>query len=111
MIVDYQLERHRRLWRLGRDFYREHHREFSLGPRVGARELERRLCELLLRHRDAVRVRDADQAAFLLARGVSAIVRRALDERPEKLLERAFRDELVDLVVRYVTSGATGRAS
>jgi AcrR family transcriptional regulator len=110
MIVDYQLERHRRLWRLGREFYLEHHREFSLGPRVGARELEARLRELLLRHRESVRVRDADQAAFLLARGVSAIVRRALDERPEKLLERAFRDELVDLVVRYVTGGATGHA-
>jgi AcrR family transcriptional regulator len=102
-LVDYQLERHRRLIDLGRDFYREHHRDFSLGPRVGAGELEARLRALLLRHGSSVQVRDPGQAAFLLARGISAIVRRAVDERPEKLREPAFRDELVDLVLAYVT--------
>ena len=110
MVVDYQLVRHRRLLELGRDFYREHHREFSLGPRVGARELESRLRDLLLRHRERVRVRDVEQAAFLIARGISAIVRRALDERPEKLDEPAFRDELLDLVHCYVTGRAAGPA-
>ena len=104
-LVDYQLDRHRRLIELGRDYYREHHREFSLGRRLGADALEARLRDLLLRHGDAVRVRDPAQAAFLLARGVSAIVRRAVDERPEKLREPAFRDELVDLVLAYATAG------
>ncbi len=108
-LVDYQLERHRRLIELGSDFYREHHRDFSLGPRVGADALEMRLRDLLLRHGEAVCVRDPEQAAFVLARGVSAIVRRAVDERPEKLRQPAFRDELVDLVQTYVT-GARGRA-
>jgi len=109
-LVDYQLDRHRRLIELGRDFYREHHRDFSLGPRVGAEAVERRLRDLLLRHGDAVRVRDPSQAAFLLARGISAIVRRAVDERPEKLRETAFRDELVDLVLAYVTGARSGEA-
>jgi len=107
-LVDYQLDRHRRLIELGRDFYREHHRNFSLGPRVGAEALEARLRDLLLRHGESVRVRDPDQAAFLLARGISAIVRRAVDERPEKLREPAFRDELVDLVLAYVTGERGG---
>jgi AcrR family transcriptional regulator len=108
MVVDYQLVRHRRLLDLGRDFYREHHQEFSLGPRVGARELEARLRDLLLRHRERVRVRDVEQAAFLIARGISAIVRRALDERPEKFDEPAFRDELLDLILCYVTGRPGG---
>lgn len=87
---------------LGSEFYREHHQEFSLGARIGARELEARLRALLLRHPESVRVRDPDQAVFLIARGISAIVRRALDERPEKLDEPAFRAELLDLVHCYV---------
>lgn len=107
-LVDYQLARHRRLIELGNEFYREHHRDFALGPRVGADALEARLRDLLLRHGDAVRVRDPAQAAFLLARGVSAIVRRAVDERPEKLRQPAFRDELVDLVQAYVTGTRSG---
>jgi len=104
MIVDYQLERHLRLLALGREFYRAHHGEFSLGPRVGARELERHMIALLAQHRESVRVRDVEQAAFMLARGLSAIVRRALEERPEKLTDPAFRQELLDLVACYLTA-------
>jgi AcrR family transcriptional regulator len=110
LVVDYQLGRHRRLLELDSDFYREHHQDFSLGARVGARELETRLRALLLRHRECVRVRDLDQAAFLIARGISAIVRRALDERPEKLVDPAFRDELLDLVLCYATGRSAGPA-
>src|SRR5688572_12768484 len=61
-IVDFQLERHRRLLALGPEFYRVHHGEFSLGPRVGAAELERRMVALLTRHAGEVRVRDPAQA-------------------------------------------------
>jgi AcrR family transcriptional regulator len=103
MIVDFQLERHRRLLELGRAFYQDHHEEFSLGPRVGSRALEERMLELLRRHASSLRVRDLDTAAFMLARGTSAIVRRALEERPEKLSDPAFRAELLDLFGRYLT--------
>lgn len=102
MIVDFQLERHRRLLELGQDYYRTHHGEFSLEPRMGSREVEQRLLELLARHGDAVRVRDREQAVFMLARGISAIVRRALEERPEKLSDSAFRQELIDLLGCYL---------
>lgn len=101
-IVDFQLERHRRLLALGADFYRSHHGRFSLGPRVG--EVEARIEALLLRHRSALRVRSTPHAAFLLARGVSAIVRRALEERPEALSDPAFRQELIDLLGSYLTA-------
>jgi hypothetical protein len=40
----------------------------------------------------------------MLARGLSAIVRRALEERPEKLSEPAFRQELIDLLHCYLTA-------
>jgi AcrR family transcriptional regulator len=103
-IVDFQLERQRRLLALGRDFYRVHHSAFSLGARVGRDELEQHMRQLLERQAASVRVRDPAQAAFLIARGLSAIVRKALEERPEKLYEPAFRDELVDLAVCYVTA-------
>ncbi len=43
---------------------------------------------------------------ILVARGVSAIVRATVDERPEKLEDPAFRHELVDLLVRYVAGGS-----
>lgn len=102
-IVDFQLGRHRRLSELGgAGFYRDHHREFSLAGRPGAEEVENGIRRLLQRHADEVRLRDLDEAAFLVARGVSAVVRLALDERPEKLGCPAFRDALVDLLVRYV---------
>jgi AcrR family transcriptional regulator len=104
LIVDFQLERHRRLLALGPEFYRAHHGEFSLGPRVGAEELERRMVALLARHRSNVRVRDPARAAFMLARGTSAIVRRALEERPDALADPAFRRELLDLLLCYLTA-------
>jgi AcrR family transcriptional regulator len=103
-IVDFQLERHRRLLALGPEFYREHHGEFSLGPRVGAGELERRMVGLLARHAGRIRVRDPAQAVFMLARGTSAVVRRALEERPEALADPAFRRELLDLLLCYLTA-------
>lgn len=112
-LVDFQLERHRRLLGLGGDHYRARHRDFSLTSRVGSENVEKRLRELLERHRERVRVRDAEQAAFVIAAGISAIVRRAVDERPEKLGEPAFRDELVDLLRAYVLgeAGAGARRS
>ena len=109
LIVDFQLERHRRLLDLGAEYYRGHHEEFSLGPRVGSGPLEARMRELLRRHARELRVRDLDTAAFMLARGTSAIVRRAVEERPEKLGDPAFRQELLDLLGRYLTGDGFAR--
>jgi hypothetical protein len=45
-----------------------------------------------------------DEAAFLVFRGISAIVRLAVEERPEKLEAPAFRSELIDMMVCYLTA-------
>ena len=103
-IVDFQLVRHQRLLELGQDFYRQHHGEFSLGQRMGDREVEQHMVDLLARHAQVVRVRDPRQAAFMLARGTSAIVRRAVEERPEQLAAPEFREELIDLLFCYLTA-------
>ena len=105
-IVDYQLDRHRRLLEVGRGVYRQQHHAFSLAQRVGGGEVERHIRDVLARHRDEVRARDLDQAAFLVARGISALVRRALEESPERLDDPSFRDALIDLLLRYVVEDA-----
>jgi AcrR family transcriptional regulator len=103
-IVDFQMARHQQLLELGKDFYRSHQSEYTLSSLMGSDEVVKHIRGLLLRHRESVRVRDFDQAAFLIARGLSAIVRKALEERPEQLFEPAFRTELVDLAVCYLTA-------
>jgi hypothetical protein len=57
-----------------------------------------------VQHGDETRVHDMDEAAFLVFRGISAIVRLALEERPEKLEAPAFRSELIDMMVCYLTA-------
>jgi AcrR family transcriptional regulator len=103
-IVDFQIQRHRRLVALASDVYRAQQEEFSLASHMGADEIVGHMRSLLLRHSAEVRARDREVAAFLIARDLSAIVRRALEEQPEQLSDPAFRDELVDLAVTYVTA-------
>lgn len=104
-IVDFQLDRHRRLEEQGGALYRRHHRASSLTRRLGPDLVERRIRALLEAHRDEVRVGDVAQAAYLVARGISAVVRNALEERPEQLHQPGFRAELIALVRRYVLGG------
>ncbi|MEZ4278891.1 MAG: hypothetical protein R3F21_04630 [Myxococcota bacterium] len=82
--------------------HQERHRNTSLAQAYGAREVEQRILALLHRHAAALSVRDLEQAAFLLSRGISAIVRTTVEERPEKLEEPAFREALVEMVTRYL---------
>lgn len=101
-LVDFQLERHRRLIGTFGRHHQERHRNTSLAQAYGAREVEQRILALLHRHAAALSVRDLEQAAFLLSRGISAIVRTTVEERPEKLEEPAFREALVEMVTRYL---------
>ncbi len=101
-IVDYQIERHRRLVEQGGDLYRDHHQASSLSRTLGSSAVEARIRGLLDRHSGETRVGDSGQAAYLLVRGVSAILRLTMEERPEKLAEPSFRDELLKMVVGYV---------
>jgi AcrR family transcriptional regulator len=77
----------------------------SHGPgALSSAEVESRMRALLERHTAIVRVRDIDHAAFLMTYGLSAVVERAREERPERVGEPGFRLELVDLLSCYLTS-------
>jgi AcrR family transcriptional regulator len=77
----------------------------SPGPRaLSSPEAQSQLRGLLERHAAIVRVRDVDQAVFLMAHGLSAIVERAREEQPERVGEPGFRLELIDLLSCYLTS-------
>jgi AcrR family transcriptional regulator len=107
--VRYSVERHKRLLGLAPDFYREHHHEFQLSPElpgVAPRDSEPNAeilaRQLLERTRDELREIDLGHAAFLLGRGVPAILRTALEDRPELLSDEGFLQALVDLMARYL---------
>jgi AcrR family transcriptional regulator len=104
-LVDSQLGRHRHLLEIHGRYYRDHHREFSLSPRIGIDQVEASIRALLEEHGAALGRVDLDHAAFLLSRGSSAIVRIAVEERPEKLGDPSFRDELVEMLTRYLIAG------
>lgn len=103
-LVDYQLERHRRLLALEGDFYRDHHREFSLARQLGAEAVSELISRFLVEYADQIHVRDAGEAAFLVGRGVSAIVRLAVEEDPDRLARPAFRAELIEMLAAYLTA-------
>lgn len=58
-------------------YYRGHHREFSLAHRLGAEHVAELIGRFFEDHATEIAVQDADQAAFLVGRGISAIVRLA----------------------------------
>jgi hypothetical protein len=98
-IVATAVVREHRLLELDRDFYRRFNRQFVLGYRVGQPLIEgiRRMLE---GKRDELRVENPNYASFLMARGLGAILRVAVEERPECLADPEFVHELVDLFLR-----------
>jgi len=102
VMVDFQLDRHRRLLdRYGR-FHRERHRLASLAGTLGPVEVEGRIRCFLERRSDSLRAIDLDHAAFFLSRGMSALIRKAVEERPHKLAQPSFRAALVEIAARYL---------
>lgn len=103
-LIDYQLDRHRRLLSCYGRFHREQHRATSLAHALGPRAVEAHIRSLLERASGELRAGnlDLDHAAFFLTRGLSAIVRSAVEERPEKLGQESFRLELIALATRYL---------
>jgi hypothetical protein len=108
--VSYVVAHHRRLLELAPGFYREHHNEYRISTQIPADE--RRDYELgeqavgftrqLLEQMEPKVELDIDHAAFLLGRGISAIVRAALESSPERLSGPKFEDEIVRMVSRYI---------
>jgi AcrR family transcriptional regulator len=107
LIIEKALERENRLMKLDREFYRRYHRDFDLSSRWGRSGHDPTiavdaLARLLERERHKLRVRDLRLAAYLIARGVRAIIWLTLEERPESISDPALVDELVDLSLRYL---------
>ncbi|MHA7838867.1 MAG: TetR/AcrR family transcriptional regulator [bacterium] len=101
-LIDYQISRHRRLLDCYGRFHREQHRNASLARALGVSEVELHIRKLLETHAARLRTDELGHAAFFLARGLSAIVRVAVEEDPAKLGQSSFRDELVALAERYL---------
>jgi AcrR family transcriptional regulator len=110
--VVYAAQRHRAMLELDADYYREHHGKFRISSQmpdfaeesnqIGTRAVE--FARQLLKEEEprlngAV---DVDHAAFLMGRGVSAILRAALEDSPELLSDPSFIDELVKMMLRYI---------
>lgn len=110
--IAYAMERHRRMLDLDPAFYRARHAEFRIGDElpVGGADGSQAAVALARQLLDAqpadLRDVNADHAAFLLGRGVSAILHAALEDRPELLSDESFLDELVDLLTAYLFGDA-----
>ena len=107
LMIEKALERESRLMKLDREFYRRYHRNFDLTTRWGNEAHDPAvaidaLVPLLERERHKLRIHDVRLAAFLIARGMRAVIWLALEERPESISDPAFADELVDLSLRYL---------
>jgi AcrR family transcriptional regulator len=101
--IRWAFEQHRQRLGLDADFYRRHHRDFSIStalpPDDGKDPPPTALVRgLLLDGVDEMRAIDLDHASVLLSQGVPALLRGVLDGRPDLLRDDAFRESIVDLV-------------
>jgi len=97
-------ERQSRLFDLHPGFYRRYAHRLMLGGDDPAANdtITEALRGIFAERRDEFRVRHVDHAIFLLVRGLSALLRETLLERPEALRDPGFVGELSDLVARYL---------
>jgi len=106
LFIDKSVERHRRFLKLHTEFYRERVDDFSLGtfsmnPSLRSIAWFRDVFET---HRDELQLDNPEQIAYLVARGIAAILHTTIQERPEYLFEDAFIQELKEFVACYLRS-------
>jgi AcrR family transcriptional regulator len=102
LMIEKAVERENRLMKLDREFYRRYHRSFDLTTRWSRDAHDPAiavdaLAQLFERERHKLRVQDPRLAAFLIARGMRAIIWLTLEENPKYISDPAFVDGLVDL--------------
>ncbi len=110
--LEYAAERHRRMLELDSEYYRDHHGDYRISTGFSPDDSDeetnsRRTVEftkqLLAEFEDEVGDRiNIEHASFLIGRGVSALLRAALEESPERLQDESFIDELELLFMRYL---------
>jgi hypothetical protein len=106
-LIDRVLEVDQRFAKLHRTFYQTYHRSFDIGA-----EWQQRLADSdriigavrdrLEANRDRLRTQNLDTAAFMSTRGLRGMVSKVVEERPEHLGSKEFRDELVLLFQGYL---------
>jgi len=109
LMVRRVVARHRAHLELNPDFYREHSEFHSFGEWELDRDDRQTedptvwwLRTLFEARKDELRITNYDTAAFLVARGLSAILGVTMRRRPEAMHDDAFVDEVVDMLLRYV---------
>jgi AcrR family transcriptional regulator len=114
--IAYAAERHRKMLGLDPDFYRERHQQFRIGDDLpgAASDAGELAAVALARQLIAAQPEDLKpvhegHAAFLLGRGVAAILRAALEDQPELLSDPSFLDELVEMMTAYLFGDAARR--
>ena len=101
--IRWAFEQHRQGLALDPDFYRRHHRDFSISTALPSGEGKEPpptalVRELLLDGAAEMRAIDLDHASVLLSQGVPALLRGVLEGRPDLLQDDAFRESIVDLL-------------
>ncbi len=81
---------------------READSESHHGDPEGERRLRELAVEYLETHRDEVRPKDLDLSVFLCDEVLEALVHGTARRCPERLRDAAFRDELTELLTRYL---------
>ncbi|ROR97903.1 TetR family transcriptional regulator [Sinobacterium caligoides] len=101
-IIECSIERHRSMMSLHGEVYLKSHRDYSLGSQLSSSLLTTTIRDFLECNRDSLLINDLDKTAFLIARGLSGMLRMTLDEEPGYIKDDSFVEELVLLFTRYL---------
>jgi len=110
--IEFAIAHHLRMLEVGSDYYREHHAEFRTGTRLavspdarGAKAFAQQLLDLA--QQDSSDPAVLRHAAFLLGRGLPAMLRAAVEDDPQLLEDPSFVDELTLLFSAYLDAPRT----
>ncbi len=114
-VVHFEVELHRRLFRLHGQFCVRYHRLLDPVTEVNRQAVSRRqpsqddwFPTVLERHRSRLRVTDLRLASFLATRAMEGAIRCALEERPELLDSQEFREELLAMLLGFLEARPRG---
>ncbi len=108
-IVDKAVERHREFLKLHSEFYRDRVHEFSLDNFGLQSEFESVTWfqELLQKQREGIKISQPAHTAYLILRGLSAVLHATIKERPEYIYDDAFVAELKSFVTASLRNSLT----
>lgn len=108
-IIDLEITLLLQLYQMYPDFYLQYQQSLDIRARVNELTQSRSnpsweqwFPDFLRRHRARLRTGDIDTMAFIARRSLDACLQSALAERPQALEDPAFRQELLNLLLRYL---------